>query len=96
MEIITLKSNINRYKHLLYPLKSLSSDTIAYKYYTEYPPKILRNKVGNINGIEFHCGPTLMFGVEDYQCHKILKEISPAFRQNGQAREYLFDVLIFE
>lgn len=93
METIILKSKVNRHKHILYPLKSLDSDTVAYRIETEFEPVILRNKVGNINGIEFHYGPILMFGVEDPQCHKILKEISPAFSKDG---EYLFDVLIFE
>lgn len=93
-DIIILKSNINRFKHALFPLKSLETDTVAYRYYTECKPKILRNAVGNINGIEFHCGPTLMYGIEDPQCHKILKEIATAY--DKESGEFMYNVLIFE
>lgn len=94
MEVITLKSKINRFKHILYPLKSLETDTIAYRFKTDFRPRILRSNAGNINGIEFHCGPTLMYGIEDEQIHKTLKEVDSAY--DKETGEYLYDVLIFE
>lgn len=96
MQKIKLKSNVNWVTHTLIeltPICTKTDDEIVFKYETDYNVEFLRDDGRTISTVVFDYGPVFHINSTENQLGLKLKEICPAYDEDGV---FVYYTLIFE